>query len=118
MENVYRANVAIGGDTGHTVVKNGISVPELAVLRHLHGAGAIDRIVLTGKANMSTATARERLAHIYKEKFTEVFGAYGELPFNVKSLKISENQFLDGGPPINAKKEKDGKEHNSSSPAE
>ena len=118
MENVYRANVAIGGDTGHTVVKNGISVPELAVLRHLHGTGAIDRIVLTGKDNMSTDTERERLAHIYKEKFTEVFGAYGELPFNVKSLKISENQFLDGGPPINAKKEKDGKEHNSSSPAE
>ena len=118
MENVYRAIVAIGGDTGHTVVKNGISVPELAVLRHLHGAGAIDRIVLTGKDNMSTDTERERLAHIYKEKFTEVFGAYGELPFNVKSLKISENQFLDGGPPINAKKEKDGKEHNSSSPAE
>ena len=106
------------GDTGHTVVKNGISVPELAVLRHLHGTGAIDRIVLTGKEPMTTDTERERLAHIYKEKFTEVFGAYGELPFNVKSLKISENQFLDGGPPINAKKEKDGKEHNSSSPAE
>ena len=118
MENIYRANVAKLGDTGHTVVKNGISVPELAVLRHLHGTGAIDRIVLTGKEPMTTDTERERLAHIYKEKFTEVFGAYGELPFNVKSLKISENQFLDGGPPINAKKEKDGKEHNSSSPAE
>tara|TARA_R100000656_G_scaffold12739_1_gene13145 strand:- start:1331 stop:1687 length:357 start_codon:yes stop_codon:yes gene_type:complete len=118
MENVYRANVAIGGDTGHTVVKNGISVPELAVLRHLHGTGAIDRIVLTGKEKMSTDSERERLVHIYKEKFTEIFGAYGELPFDVKSLKISENQFLDGGPPINAKKETNGKEHNSSSPAE
>lgn len=118
MENVYRANVAIGGDTGSTVVKNGISVPELAVLRHLHGTGAIDRIVLTGKENMTTDSERERLAHIYKEKFTEVFGAYGELPFDVKSLKISENQFLDGGTPINAKKGKNGKEHNSPSPAE
>ena len=118
MENIYRANVAKLGDTGHTVVKNGISVPELAVLRHLHGAGAIDRIVLTGKENMTTDTERERLAHIYKEKFTEVFGAFGELPFDVKSLKISENQFLDGGPPIDAKKGTDGKEHNSSSPAE
>ena len=118
MENIYRANVAKLGDVGHTVVKNGISVPELAVLRHLHGTGAIDRIVLTGKENMTTDTERERLAHIYKEKFTEVFGAYGELPFDVKSLKISENQFLDGGPPINAKKGKDGKEHDSSSPAE
>ena len=118
MENVYRANVAIGGDTGHTVVKNGISVPELAVLRHLHGTGAIDRIVLTGKEPMTTDTERERLAHIYKEKFTEVFGAFGELPFDIKSPKISENQFLDGGPPINAKKGKDGKEHNSTSPAE
>ena len=118
MHNVYRANVAIGGDTGHTVVKNGITVPELAVLRHLHGTGAIDRIVLTGKDNMSTDSERERLAHIYKEKFTEVFGAFGDLPFDVKSLKISENQFLDGGPPINAKKGTNGKEHNSSSPAE
>jgi len=110
--------VAIGGDTGHTVVKNGISVPELAVLRHLHGTGAIDRIVLTGKENMTTDTERERLAHTYKEKFTEIFGTFGALPFDVKSLKISENQFLDGGPPINAKKGKDGKEHNSSSSAE
>ena len=118
MENVYRANVAIGGDTGHTVVKNGISVPELAVLQHLHGTGAIDRIVLTGKDNMTTDSERERLAHIYKEKFTEIFGAFGELPFDVKSLKISENQFLDGGPPINAKKGTDGKEPDSTSPAE
>jgi len=118
MENVYRANVAIGGDTGHTVVKNGISVPELAVLRHLHGTGAIDRIVLTGKDNMTTDSERERLAHIYKEKFTDIFGAFGDLPFDVKSLKISENQFLDGGPPINAKKGTDGKEHNTSSSAE
>ena len=118
MENIYRANVAKLGDTGHTVVKNGISVPELAVLQHLHGTGAIDRIVLTGKDNMTTDSERERLAHIYKENFTEVFGAFGELPFDVKTLKISENQFLDGGPPINAKKGIDGKEHNSSSPAE
>jgi len=118
MENVYRANVAIGGDTGHTVVKNGISVPEFAVLRHLHGTGAIDRIVLTGKDNMTTDSERERLAHIYKEKFTEVFGAYGELPFDIKSLKIAESQFLDGGPPINAKKGTNGKEHDSTSPAE
>ena len=118
MENVYRANVAKLGDTGHTVVKNGISVPELAVLQHLHGTGAIDRIVLTGKDNMTTDSERERLAHIYKENFTEVFGAFGELPFNIKSLKIPEACFLDGGPPINAKKGKDGKEHNSTSPAE
>ena len=118
MENVYRANVAIGGDTGHTVVKNGISVPELAVLRHLHGAGAIDRIVLTGKDDMSTDTERERLGDIYKEKFTEVFGAFGELPFDIKSLKIPDSCFLDGGPPINAKKGTNGKEHDTSSPAE
>jgi len=117
MENIYRANVAKLGDVGHTVVKNGISVPELAVLRHLHGTGAIDRIVLTGKENMTTDSERERLAHIYKEKFTEVFGAYGELPFDVKSLKISENQFLDGGPPINAKKGANGKEHDSTGSA-
>ena len=118
MENVYRANVAKLGDTGHTVVKNGISVPELAVLRHLHGVGAIDRIVLTGKEPMTTDSERERLGPIYKEKFTEVFGAFGELPFDIKSLKIAEELFLDGGPPINAKKGTNGKEHNSTSPAE
>jgi hypothetical protein len=118
MENVYRANVAIGGDTGSTVVKEGISVPELSVLQHLHGTGAIDRIVLTGKEDMTSDSERERLGGIYKAKFTELYGAFGDLPFNVKSLKISEACFLDGGPPINAKKGTDGKEHNSSSPAE
>ena len=118
MENVYRANVAKLGETGHTISKNGISVPELAVLQHLHGVGAIDRIVYTGKENMTSDSERERLARIYKKKFTEVFGPFGELPFNIKELKIPDACFLDGGPPINAKKGTNGKEHNSSSPAE
>jgi len=117
MHNVYRANVAIGGNTGHTVHKKGITVPEFAVLQHLHGNGAVDRIVLTGKEDMSTDSERERLASIYKEKFTEVFGTFGELPFDIKSLKMPDNLFLDGGPPINAKKEKNGKEHDSPSSA-
>ena len=110
--------MAIGGNTGSTVVKKGISVPELAVLQHLHGNGSVDRIVLTGKEKMSSDSERERLARIYKKKFTEVFGPFGELPFSIKSLKIPDACFLDGGPPINAKKGTNGKEHNSSSPAE
>ena len=105
MENVYRANVAIGGDSGHTVVKDGITVPEFAVLHHLHGTGSIDRIVLTGKENMSSDSERERLGREYKEKFTEVYGTFGELPFDIKSMNLPKNLFLDGGPPINAKKE-------------
>ena len=118
MENVYRANVAIGGGTGSTVSKGGISVPELVVLRHLHGSGSVDRIQLEGKDEMTNDSERERLTGIYKEKFTEIFGAYGELPFDIKTLKIPENQFLDGGPPIKAKKGTNGKEHDSPSPAE
>ena len=118
MENVYRANVVKLGDTGSVISKKGISVPELAVLRHLHGSGAVHRIVLTGKEQMTTDTERERLGDIYKEKFTEVFGAFGELPFDIKSLKIPDSCFLDGGPPINAKKGTNGKEHDTSSPAE
>ena len=118
MENVYRANVEKLGDSGSIISKRGISVPELAILRHLHGNGAVGRIVLTGKEEMSTDSERERLASIYKEKFTEVFGAFGELPFNIKELKIPEACFLDGGPPINAKKGINGKEHDSTSSAE
>ncbi len=84
----------------------------------LVSCGAIDRIVYTGKENMTSDSERERLARIYKKKFTEVFGPFGELPFNIKELKIPDACFLDGGPPINAKKGTNGKEHNSSSPAE
>ena len=49
MKNVYRVNVALGGDLGQVVVKGGVTVPELVILRYVHLPTSITNICLMCK---------------------------------------------------------------------
>ena len=101
MNNVYRVNVALQGDVRHVIVKNGVTVPELAMLRHIHSDTAVNNICLTGKEDYDSASERERLAMAYKpEKVVEVFGPYGELPMEIKTLNIPDTFLEPGAKPI------------------
>ena len=101
MNNVYRVNVALQGDVRHVIVKKGVTVPELALLRHIHSDTAINNICLSGKEDYDSQSERERLAIAYKpEKVVEIFGPYGELPMDVKKLNIPETFFEPGAVPI------------------
>lgn len=53
--------VAIGGDTGNTVPKYGVTAAEVAVLRFLHGEQAVFDIELVGEV---TRTHRQEIARL------------------------------------------------------
>jgi len=108
MNSLYRVNVALGGDLRHVVVKEGVSVPEIAVLRYIHSDAAITNITLTDKKSYNSSTERERLGKHYKdEKIVEIFGPYGEIPLDIKELKLDPILMGKGDePPINKAQKK------------
>jgi len=101
MENMYRVNVALAGDLRHVVMKEGVSVPELAILRSIHSDSAITNITLTAKENYDSDSERERLGKIYGgDKVAKLFNAYGDLPMDIKKLKINPTLMAQGAEPI------------------
>ena len=101
MNNIYRCNVALGGDIGQVVVKEGVSVPEIAMLRFIHMPTSITNICLTGKEKYDSESERNRLGKEYSdEKVLEIFGQFGELPMQVKELNIDPALMEQGAEPI------------------
>ena len=101
MENMYQVNVALAGDLRHVVRKDGVSVPELAILRSIHSDSAISNITLTAKENYDSDSERERLGKIYgSDKVAKLFNAYGDLPMDIKKLKINPTLMAQGAEPI------------------
>lgn len=101
MNNVYRCNVALDGDLGQVVVKEGVTVPELAILRFIHLPTSITNICLMGKDKYDSEVERDRLGKIYSdEKVLEIFGQFGELPMQVKELNIDPALMEQGAEPI------------------
>ncbi len=101
MNNTYRANVALGGELGSVIAKEGLTVPELAILRFVHLPTSITNICLMGKEEYDSESERYRLGKIYSdEKVIDIFGQFGELPMNVKELKIDPNLMEEGAKPI------------------
>ena len=101
MKNVYRCNVALGGDLGQVVVKIGVTVPELVILRYVHLPTSVTNICLTGKDDYDTEGERYRLGKVYSdEKVMEIFGQFGELPMQIKTLNIDSNLMEEGAKPI------------------
>ena len=126
METTYRANVALNGELGSQILKEGLTAPEIGLLIHLHGLGSVFNIAMSGKIDLNSMDERERLNRAYSpERVAEVFGNYGELPLDIKELKLDTNLFEKGAPPIGlggakVKKkstENNGKEHDTASPA-
>ena len=126
METTYRATVALNGELGSQILKNGMTVPELKLIAYLHGLGSVTNIAIYGKEDLNSIDERERLNDIYTpEKVAAVFGSYGELPLDIKELKLDPNLFEKGSAPIglggakekNKPTENNGKEHDTTSPA-
>lgn len=126
METTYRATVALNGELGSQILKEGMTAPELKLITHLHGLGSVTNIAIYGKEDLNSVDERERLNNIYTaEKVAEVFGNYGELPLDIRELKLDPNLFEKGSPPIglggakekNKPTENNGKEHDTTSPA-
>lgn len=90
----YSCNIAVGGDRGMIVRKGGLSVPELVLLRFIHGESSVEEIEETGTMDASQAT-REHLSEIYGgDKVQAVFGPYGDLPKKISEASIEETFLL------------------------
>jgi len=99
MNNIYRCNVALNGDVRHVISKEGVTVSELSMLRNMHGSSSVTLIALTGKDDYDSESERDRLGKIYTDtKVQEIFGPYGDLPMDIKKLKVDPGCLVVGIP--------------------
>jgi hypothetical protein len=86
--------VFIGGDIGNSVMKKGISAPEIAVLRALHGADAVRNITVTSNDDVDQDNLRETLLLKYKDVVTNLFGRYGDLPKTLDAARVEKDMIV------------------------
>ena len=91
---IVSCEVLLGGDLTNTVVKGNVSIPELAVLAHIHGVGSIQNIKIEGKDNRTTASERARLATIFGEKVIDKLfpGALPNFPKRLSEIGLSDEE--------------------------
>lgn len=104
MMQVFNATVRIGGMLEQEVLKRGITVPEIIVLRRLHGNDGVINIKHVGYADVDAIDERERLDYIYgnglshlhedqKTSIEKLFGGdYTPIP---EELREYEGKFVD-----------------------
>lgn len=94
---LYKCNVASGGDLGNVVVKSGVTVAEIYVLKGIHGGQAVTDIEPTGKsfANWSDRAELARLRAYYehpdsRKLIDTLFGGVGvRLPVSLEEADFS-----------------------------
>jgi hypothetical protein len=84
--------VLLSGDLGNTVVKEGVTVPEIVLLFAIHGIGSVTDVKLEGNATISNNKELERLTNIYgKEVVSKAFpGANPSLPKMLSDIGIED----------------------------
>lgn len=90
---ICNCTVAIGGEVGMTVAKERITVPELAILRVVHGEDAVRNIEVIADEPVDSADERSRLNAIYRSPenvVRDTFGAAGALPKTLEDAEISD----------------------------
>lgn len=91
---IFSAEVNLGGDIRNSVMLHLITVPELEVLRRVHGHDAVWNVCKTGE-NHDTDNDYERETLQLKygfEMVNSIFGPYGQLPTKINEIKIPEAQ--------------------------
>ena len=102
---ICNCSVAIGGEVGMTVRKERVSVPELLVLREIHGADAVRNVEVIGEVARDSNEERARLRSMYpkagedgKTSIVEgVLGKHGPLPKVLGDTDFPEDFILNGG---------------------
>lgn len=100
---IYDCLVHIGGDVGNSVKRDNVTVPEIEVLRRLHGHDHVVDIEKKGSLELSNELERENLALRYgPEIVTSIFGPYGDLPQEIEAIKVPEVQMKMMPAPVTA----------------
>lgn len=90
---ICNCTVAIGGEAGMTVVKERVTVPELALLRVIHGEDAVRNIEVIADESVDSIEERSRLVAVYRSPenvVRDTFGAAGALPKTLEDAGISD----------------------------
>lgn len=96
---LLNCTVAIGGEVSMTVLKERVTVPELMVLRAVHGDDAVRNIEAIGTTTFNSADERERLTLMYTNPegvVRETLGAVGSLPMELAEANIPEDFIISG----------------------
>lgn len=105
---ICNITVAIGGDAGMTVHKERVTVPEIMILRAVHGEDAVRSIEVIEDVEMDSSEERIRLGSVYKNPETvvrDVLGAHGALPKTLDDAGISD-EFIISNSAAKTKKSK------------
>jgi len=82
---------AIGGDIRSVVPKTLVSVAEILVLQHLHGANAVTLIQKTGDMDTTSDAIRDGLGNIYGDDLiVSLFQQFGDLPKTLADARIGD----------------------------
>jgi hypothetical protein len=90
---ICNCTVAIGGEVGMTVAKERVTIPELAILRVIHGEDAVRNIEVIADESMDSSEERSRLNAIYRSPenvVRDTFGGAGVLPKTLEDAGISD----------------------------
>jgi hypothetical protein len=93
----YNCTVAIAGDAGMSVAKERVTVPELMVLRAVHGEDAVRNLEYAGEADTTSPEERSRLAALYRKPpnvVRDTLGATGTLPKTLDESGIGDEFVL------------------------
>lgn len=93
--------VALGGDTGNTVPRYGVTAAEITVLRAIHGDEAVFDVEPAGEIDRSNREERQRLAEVYRARDGEnklvidsLFpGSGARVPETLDELELPEEFF-------------------------
>ena len=92
---IYSARVALAGNRNNEVVKPAVSIPELVLLKAIHGEGAVSDVTLVDKAKNvplgeDASNERERLVVTYGDAYVNQFlgPATAPLPKEIPGLQV------------------------------
>lgn len=84
--------VLIGGDIGNSVMKYGVTAPEVAILRSIHGDDAVRDIVIKSNDKIDHLAERDRLGISYKDEIISgLFGKFGDLPETLAEARVQND---------------------------
>ena len=104
---VCNCSVHIGGEAGMSVVKNFVTVPEIMVLRAIHGEDAVRNIEVTSNEDIDSNEERNRLLSIYlmpEGVVKDTLGATGPLPKTIDESGIGDEFVISKTAPKKVKK--------------
>jgi hypothetical protein len=96
---LYNGKVRLKGDVRNEVAKKNLTVPEILILRRMHGNDAVLNLELVEKKKMKAATERKRLQSVYGRglkamtpplSIERLFGTYGPLPEKLSDVEADD----------------------------